>query len=239
MPRLSAKSSSGLRLCVGGWDLGIGDSGFSIAAGDEAIGLDLRLRPQKPPVLHGQGGLIDFGEVGWSYYYSQTRLAVEGRVTFEGVDRSVTGQAWFSLQLDDGRELMATALRDAEGGVSTTYGTLVGDAGAVTHLDASALRIQVLDRWRSPHSGANYPARWRLRVPAAGLDLDLTPTIPDQELDTRASTGTIYWEGSVEARQAGQPVGRGFVELTGYARTGDGPPPESAVRQNLCGPTSN
>lgn len=250
-------ANRGDRLCVGGWDLGIGESGFSIAAGDEAIGLDLRLRPQKPPVLHGQGGVIDFGEVGWSYYYSQTRLAVEGRVTFEGVERSVTGQAWydhqwgdflvtgqggwdwFSLQLDDGRELMATVLRDAEGGVSTTYGTLVGDAGAVTHLDGSGLRIQVLDRWRSPHSGADYPARWRLRVPAAGLDLDLTPTIPDQELDTRASTGTIYWEGSVEARQAGQPVGRGFVELTGYAQTGDGPPPEPAVRQNLCGPTSN
>jgi predicted secreted hydrolase len=249
-------ASWGDRLCVGGWNLDIGDSGFTIAASDDAFGLDLKLRPQKPPVLHGQGGVIDFGAVGWSYYYSQTRLAVEGRVTLAGVERDVTGLAWFdhqwgdflvtgqggwdwfSLQLEDGRELMATALRDADGDVSTTYGTLVGESGNTEHLDAAALQILVLDRWRSPHSGADYPARWRLIVPAAGLDLDLVPTIPDQELDTRASTGTIYWEGSVDARQAGQPAGRGFVELTGYAQTGEERPPETAVRQNLCGPTS-
>ena len=244
------------RLCVGGWDLAIGDDGFAIAAGDEAFGLDLRLRPQKPPVLHGEEGVIDFGAVGWSYYYSHTRLAVEGQVVIDGVERGVTGQAWydhqwgdflvtsqggwdwFSLQLNDGRELMATVLRDADGGVSTTYGPLVDAAGAADHLDESEVRVRVLGRWRSPHTGAEYPARWRLSVPAAGLDLDVSPTIPDQELDTRESTGTIYWEGSVEASQAGEPAGRGFVELTGYARAGDVRPPGPAVGENLCGPIS-
>ncbi len=249
-------ASRGDRLCVGGWTLNIGDEGFAIEAGDEDFGLDLKLRPTKPAVLHGEGGVIDFGAAGWSYYYSQTRLAVEGQVTLEGSERSVTGQAWydhqwgdflvtgqggwdwFSLQLDDGRELMATVLRDADGGVSTTYGTLVGGAGEAAHLDAAGVQVHVLARWRSPHSGAEYPARWRLSVPSAGLDLDLTPTIPDQELDARASTGMIYWEGSVEASQAGQPVGRGFVELTGYAQSAVGRPPGPAVGQNLCGPQS-
>ena len=244
-------------LCVGGWSLRIGDSGFSFAASDDSFGLDLELQPTKPPVLHGEGGVIDFGAAGWSYYYSQTRLAVEGQLTLDGIDRSVTGQAWFdhqwgdflvtgqggwdwfSLQLDDGRELMATVLRDAEGVVSTTYGTLVGGAGGVTHLDAAAIQIQALADWRSPNSGAEYPARWRVSVPSAGLELEVTPTIPDQELDTSASTGTIYWEGSVEARQAGRPVGRGFVELTGYAQAGDLRPPGPLVGQNLCGPSSS
>ena len=241
-------------LCVGGWSLEIGENGFSISASDEMFGFDLVLRPTKPPVLHGDGGVIDFGAAGWSYYYSQTRLSVEGNLILGGTERSVTGQAWFdhqwgdflvtgqggwdwfSLQLNDGRELMATVLRDADGDESTVYGTLVGGTGAAAHLDAAAIEIQVLADWRSPHSGAEYPARWNLSVPSAGLDLDLIPTIPDQELDTSASTGTIYWEGSIEARQAGQPVGRGFVELTGYARTVDRRPPGPAIGQNLCGP---
>lgn len=251
---LHGAANRGDWLCVGGWTLGIGENGFSIAAGDDSFGFDLMLRPTKPPVLHGDGGVIDFGAAGWSYYYSHTRLAVEGKLILGGAERSVAGQAWFdhqwgdflvtgqggwdwfSLQLDDGRELMATVLRDADGDGTTVYGTLVGGTGAAAHLDATAIEIQVLADWRSPRSGAEYPARWNLRVPAAGLDLDLIPTIPDQELDTSASTGTIYWEGSVQARQAGQSVGRGFVELTGYARTGDQRPPRAAIGQNLCGP---
>ena len=38
----------------------------------------------------------------------------------------------------------------------------------------------------------------------------------DQELDSRASTGTIYWEGAVRALAIGREAGRGYLELTGY-----------------------
>jgi predicted secreted hydrolase len=38
----------------------------------------------------------------------------------------------------------------------------------------------------------------------------------DQELDSRASTGTIYWEGAVRAMIEGRAAGRGYLELTGY-----------------------
>lgn len=251
-----AGANRGDLLCVGGWDLRLEDGGYSISAGGEGLGLDLTLRPRKPAVLHGEEGVIDFGAAGWSYYYSQTRLAVEGRLALDGTERAVSGQAWFdhqwgdflvtgqggwdwfALQLDDGRELMATVLRDHDGAAIRTYGTLVDGAGRADHLDATQIRIETLARWQSPRSGADYPSRWRIGVPAAGLALELTPTIPDQELDARASTGTIYWEGAVEAEQAGAAVGRGFVELTGYARAGEVPPPASAVGQNLCGPPS-
>jgi len=33
---------------------------------------------------------------------------------------------------------------------------------------------------------------------------------------TRLSTGAIYWEGAVQALEQGRPVGRGYLELTGY-----------------------
>jgi predicted secreted hydrolase len=81
----------------------------------------------------------------------------------------------------------------------------------------------VLDRWVSPTTGADYPAGWRIEIPADDLTIELSPTVADQELDTRATTGVIYWEGSqdVRATRAGRPLeGEGYVELTGYAPSG-------------------
>jgi predicted secreted hydrolase len=38
-----------------------------------------------------------------------------------------------------------------------------------------------------------------------------------QELDSRASTGTLYWEGLSElVNEAGRRIGLGYLELTGY-----------------------
>ena len=75
--------------------------------------------------------------------------------------------------------------------------------------------------WRSPRTGASYPVAWRVRVGEHAFDLE--PLMDDAELDSRSSTGTIYWEGPVRARSAdGKSAGRGYLELTGY---GPGPPP--------------
>jgi predicted secreted hydrolase len=73
----------------------------------------------------------------------------------------------------------------------------------------------VLNHWDSPRGG-RYPARWRLRVPELGLNLEVQPLLADQELDLAVR----YWEGAVRVRgtRAGSPVsGDGYVELTGYA----------------------
>jgi predicted secreted hydrolase len=80
--------------------------------------------------------------------------------------------------------------------------------------------VDVTDRWTSPWTGATYPAGWRVALPGEGLEIGLRPTVPQQELDTRATTGVVYWEGSqaVTATRDGRPLGgEGYVELTGYA----------------------
>ena len=62
-----------------------------------------------------------------------------------------------------------------------------------------------------------------MTLPAEGLRIDLKPTVPDQELDTRATTGVVYWEGSqriTATRTADHSGAQAYVELTGY-----GPPP--------------
>jgi predicted secreted hydrolase len=46
--------------------------------------------------------------------------------------------------------------------------------------------------------------------------LRLEPLMDDQELDARASVGTLYWEGAVRAYHGATEAGRGYLELTGY-----------------------
>jgi predicted secreted hydrolase len=170
-----------------------------------------------------------------SHYYSLTRLLGEGTLTTPGgwhpvraaawmdhefgsnqLDPEQVGWDWFSLQLGDGRELMLYQLRRQDGAVEPlSSGTLVERDGRTRSLRRADFRLTPLIHWRSPRTGGVYPARWRIAVPAAGVDLTVTPTVPDQELATTASTSIAYWEGSV--RVSGTTSGRGYVELTGYA----------------------
>jgi predicted secreted hydrolase len=194
----------------------------------------------RPPALHGGVGWLDFGPAGSSYYYSLTRLAGVGVLTLDGVKVSVTGTArfdhqwgdfisvggggwdWFAVNLDDGTDLTIWLVRAADGSYPVVYGLFVDASGDVTNLDRSAFEVAVdpSRTWSSPATGATYPAGWTIRVPGEGLVIELEPTVADQELDTRATTGVVYWEGSqvVRATRDGEPVGgEAYVELTGYA----------------------
>jgi predicted secreted hydrolase len=99
----------------------------------------------------------------------------------------------------------------------------VAPDGTVRHLGRDAFTVSVTDRWRSPKTGADYPAAWIIEIPGDDLTIRLRPTVAGQELDTRATTGVIYWEGSqvVQAERAGRSLaGQAYVELTGYAASG-------------------
>jgi putative drug exporter of the RND superfamily len=205
------------------------------------LGLQLQLRALKPPALHDGDGWIDFGTAGGSYYYSRTRLAAAGQLSLGGHMLQVSGEAWFDHQwgdfiavggggwdwfavnLADGADLTLSLVRDRDGSYPLVYGTLVRPDGRTVHLAREAFTVSVLGSWTSPRTGARYPAGWRIDVPGEQLRITLTPTVADQELDTRASTGVVYWEGSqvVRAQRAGQPLGgEAYVELTGYGPAG-------------------
>ena len=130
------------------------------------------------------------------------------------------GWDWFSVQLDNGAELMLYLIRHRDGRIDpTSSGTLVRPNGTAEHLPLSALQVGALGSWRSPKSGVTYPSGWRLKVPGQEVDLTLMPPVADQEFTTQKSTLVNYWEGSVRitGTVAGKPVqGRGYVELTGY-----------------------
>ena len=204
----------------------------------DGFGLLLRLHASRSPALQDGDGWVDFGPAGGSYYYSRTRMAVDaGRLLVGGQWLRVDGTAWFdhqwgdfiavggggwdwfAMNLDDGTDISLSLVRAADGSYPLVYGTLVDDAG-VTHLDRSAFAVAVTGQWTSPATGTRYPAGWRITLPSRDLVIDLTPTVAQQELDTRATSGVVYWEGSqvVTAMRDGVRLGgEAYVELTGYA----------------------
>jgi predicted secreted hydrolase len=210
----------------------------AVAGVPGGLALALDLRATKPPALHDRDGWIDFGPAGSSYYYSRTAMTATGTVTFDGLELAVDGTAWFDHQwgdfisvggggwdwfavnLADGTDLTLSLVRDADGSYPLVYGTLVEADGTARHLDRDAFTVDVTGEWTSPTTGATYPAGWTLTIPGDGLSVALTPTVAAQELDTRATTGVVYWEGSqrVSASRDGRALeGEAYVELTGYA----------------------
>ena len=212
-----------------------------LPGGDMQIGgngLMLQLGAGRSPVLHDTDGWVAFADAGGSYYYSRTRMPTAGTLTSGGEALTVTGSSWFdhqwgdfiaiggggwdwfALNLSDGSDLMLSFIRAKDGSYPLVYGTWVGANGVVQHIDGAEIDLTALGTWTSPHTGAIWPAAWRVQIAQIGLDVTVTPEVADQELNTMESTGVIYWEGanSVAGRLAGAPItGRSYVELTGYA----------------------
>jgi RND superfamily putative drug exporter len=205
-----------------------GADGVDVLAGaSEPAGFALALSlddGDRPAVLHDTDGWIDFGVAGSSYYYSRTQVTAVGTVTLDGEQMAVDGTAWFDHQwgdfisvggggwdwfavnLEDGTDVTLSLVRAADGSYPLVYGTLVRPDGGTEHLPRETFTVEVTDEWTSQRTDARYPAGWRITVPDEDLTIDLVPTVPDQELDTRPTTGVVYWEGSqvVEARRGGQ-----------------------------------
>jgi len=133
------------------------------------------------------------------------------------------GWDWFSIQLNNDTEMMLYLIRDATGKTISTYVEYVGPQADVHLLPPGALHVDVLDHWKSPATGVNYPSGWYLEVNKQQFQASLTlmPELKDQELVVYQSTGNSYWEGavSIQGQSAGQVVqGEGYVELTGYTQ---------------------
>jgi predicted secreted hydrolase len=193
-------------------------------------------------VLHQKIGYVDFAAAGGSYYYSRTRMSAVGSLALDSETTALRvegiawfdhqwgdfiplsargGWDWFAVNLADGTDLMISMIRDRSGNYPLVYGELVQPSGTHRHLEASAFNVRSRSTWTSPTTGIAYPSGWTITVPGEQLTIDLRPTVANQELDTRASTGVTYWEGSqvVRASRAGQSLGgEAYVELTGYSR---------------------
>ena len=236
---MGGASDRALDVHVGSWWLR-GSAPFRMHAGSEKVGLDLVQTAEKGPAVHGRDGVsLKAACVSCaSHYYSMTRLRTSGTLSYSGQRLAVDGVSWmdhefgsdelqpgmagwdwFSIQLDDRREIMDYRLRKSDGSlVPESSGSLVDARGGVRHLTRDDVVVDVNGSWKSPRTGGVYPSGWRVRVPSSGLDLTLVPTVRDQELADTVG-GISYWEGAVNVNEtaSGKHLGVGYVELTGYA----------------------
>ena len=219
---LAGADQATTRVWLDDWRLELGDGRYRARIAAREFALDLEFAAAQPPLAQGESGFSRKGArpEEASYYYSRPHLAVGGVVEWSGAREPVSGTAWLDhewssqymaadadgwdwagINLADGRALMVFRMRGKGG--ATLY--------APPRVSFAPLRT-----WRSPRTGVEYPVA--MRVAAEDETWTLEPLMDDQELDARASTGTIYWEGAVRAMQDGKQVGRGYLELTGYWR---------------------
>jgi predicted secreted hydrolase len=223
------------------WEARLDGDAHLLAAREENYQIGLRLAPAKPEVIHGENGTSRKGpsEGNASHYYSLTRLETSGTIVAGGESFEVTGLSWmdhefgtsfleqqqvgwdwFSIQLEDGRELMLFDIRRADGSIDArSSGTLIDEQGRATHIPFGEFSLTPGQAWRSTASGATYPTTWTIDLPRLNLRLRASAAFTDQELRTGESTGITYWEGSinVEAAGEGSTRGRGYLEMTGYS----------------------
>ena len=249
----SRASERALDVRVHSWFLR-GPMPFKLHAAGDDDAIDLTVHAKKPPAIHGHGGVSRKGPCDScaSHYYSYTRLDTAGEIRVHGTAYRVLGTSWmdhefgsdelqpdqagwdwFSIQLNDGREIMLYRLRRKDGSTTPqSSGSLVDPKGGVRFLPLRDFAVRENRTWISPHTGAHYPSAWVLHVRGVG-DLTITPVVADQELACHAAplearpadklrvtqNCVTYWEGSVAIRDAqGKPAGMGYVELTGYAQ---------------------
>jgi predicted secreted hydrolase len=200
--------------------------------------LDLRCEATQPVLLQGRQGLSRKGPdpAQASYYYSLPQLAVRGRITLQGRAFDATGKAWLDhewseaamhpeavgwdwigMNLDDGSALTAFRLRRKDGSTLWDGGSFRSAKGDLYIASRGENEFRPQRRWTSPLSRASYPVEWIVRTPADFYTV--RALVDNQELDSRGSTGAIYWEGLSDLIDSnGKRVGRGYLEMTGYAQ---------------------
>lgn len=207
---------------------------FRLKAAQDGVSVDLQLESPTPPVVHGRDGVSQkaAGEGRASHYYSLTRMKTSGTVVIDGLEYAVEGLTWFdhewatnqlashqsgwdwfSLQFEEGGELMLFQIRTKDGGRDEfSSGTFVDTTGKAHKVELADFELEPIEWWTSPESKGRYPVAWKIKIPSQGLDLTVRARFTDQEL---AAAPFAYWEGSVSVE--GNRKGRGYLEMTGYA----------------------
>lgn len=233
-----------LKVWLDDWSAGLEGNTHSIKAMTKEYGVDLQLTPVKPLVVHGKGdGISRKASCAGcaSHYYSFTRLTGTGILTIEGVPTKVkvldawmdhefgsnqmtanqVGWDWFSIQLEDGTDVMLYVMRLVNGPAdANSSGTIVSPDGRQRHIAVNRdFTVHHHEWWKSPVSGGKYPAGWNIDIPSEYLSLSIKPMYPGQEFVSERPGGVTYWEGAcrVEGKRRGKKIkGRSYVELTGY-----------------------
>ncbi|MBC7446089.1 MAG: carotenoid 1,2-hydratase [Polaromonas sp.] len=235
---IASSSEQDMAVVLRDWSLKADGSSYTAELPASDFALRLQFRETQAVLLQGKQGLSRKGpdEKQASYYYSQPQLATRGSLQLQGQNFDVAGKAWLDhewsqellhpsavgwdwmgMNLDDGSALTAFRLRDKDGAAVWDGGSFRSASGELYVFGRGEVEFKPVRRWKSPLSQASYPVEWTVRTPADFYTVKAV--IDNQELDSRSSTGAIYWEGLSELTDSnGKRVGLGYLEMTGYAQ---------------------
>ncbi len=231
---LAGTDQTTTRVYVDDWRLELAQGRYTATIPGRDFRLQLRFQPDGPPMLQGDQGFSRKGPrpAQASYYYSRPQLATSGTIAAAGqqfavegrawldhewsseiMDEHATGWDWIGINLDDGAALMAFRMRGRDGEARWAAASL-REQGKVMTFGPREVAFEPLRHWRSARTGAQYPVSMQVRT--GTYDWTIVPLMDDQELDSRITTGAVYWEGAVQVRREGRTVGSGYLEMTGY-----------------------
>jgi predicted secreted hydrolase len=236
---VASAATDDTRLQLRDWRLARASSGtYSAHVEGAEFVFDLQFTPTQPVLLQGQNGLSRKGPQAEqaSYYYSQPQLAAAGRLSVQGRHFDVSGKAWLDhewseevlaadavgwdwigMNLQDGSALTAFRLRRQDGSALWDGGSFRTADGRLSSFAQGEVEFTPQRRWTSALSKASYPVEWVVHTPVGTYTV--RAVLDEQELDSRASTGAIYWEGLSRLLDArGTLVGMGYLEMTGYTQ---------------------
>jgi len=233
-------SLSDTRLALGSWQLQRRADGYQASWQAPEAGMSVRLELQttQPVLLQGHEGFSQKGPLAQqaSHYYTEPQMLARARLVLAGQPVQASGRAWLDhewsqslmapgvvgwdwlgVNLADGGALTAFVLRRADGSVVWAGGSHRPATGPLRAFGPDDVAWQPVRQWLSPQTGGRYPVHWRITCPAG--QFELRALLDAQELDSRASTGTVYWEGLSELlAPSGQRLGLGYLEMTGRAQ---------------------
>ena len=205
------------------------------------LGLELNFDAGRPAIAQGTDGVFQKGVLAFnaSHLYSVTRMPTRGALTLNGQRIEVTGASrmdhefggsfleegqrgwdWFTIELEDGTDLMIYQLRLADGTRDDySIATMVRTDGTRESLRSEDFQLEPLANWTSPASGGTYPTRWRVKIPEKRIEIELSASIENQEIRAAQSLGVTYWRGRIDVmgtRNGKAIKGCGALEMTGY-----------------------
>ena len=235
---IASASEQDMDIKLRDWSLRAEGGSYTAELPATDFALNLQFWETQGVLLQGNNGLSRKGpeEKQASYYYSQPQLATRGNLRLKTQTFEVTGKAWLDhewsdellhpsavgwdwigMNLIDGSALTAFRLRDKDGNALWDGGSFRSATGELRIFSHGEVTFKPVRSWKSPLTQITYPVEWRVRTPADGYIVKAV--IDNQELDSRQSTGSVYWEGLSELIDShGQRVGSGYLEMTGYGQ---------------------
>lgn len=205
---------------------------YNIQAASSDAGLQLDYKSLKRPLILADSGYLKEGFSNYTYYYSQTRNDVSGKLTLNGITENVTGTSWidrqygdfdrligekyewFFLQLSNGMDINVANVFSADNKIpdNSRYRILSSYVNDSTQYTTSDFKIERLGFNWMPDSQMCYSNKWRLTSDLNKIDL----TFSTKNNNTEVQFPFRFFEGATDISGTVNGVtvtGFGFAEL--------------------------